>query len=49
MIYLPGPDGEVKAYPQSEVEQRLAAIKASKELRDKLFQKFVFAVTKVKE
>lgn len=49
MIHLPGPFGEVKAYPQSEVEQRLAAIKAYKELRDILFEKFVRAITKVKE
>jgi hypothetical protein len=49
MIHLPGSNGEVKAFAQSEVERRLLTIKALQRLRDDAFDKFVRSIIKVKE
>ena len=49
MIHLPGPDGEVKAVPYSEVETRLRELKRKQRLRDDAFNEFVKSFLKVKE
>jgi hypothetical protein len=49
MVHLPGPDGEVKAFPYSEVEIRLAELRKKHQLRDAAFKEFVKSFLKVKE
>jgi hypothetical protein len=49
MIHLPGPDGEVKAFPYSEVETRLRELKRKQRLRDAAFKEFIKSFLKVKE
>jgi hypothetical protein len=49
MIYLPGPNGEVKAFPYSEVETRLRELIKKHKLRDAAFKEFVKSFLKVKE